>query len=89
MRGAHKYEIIINLIRGLKENIPHKQRSNIPIHVFGITGTLIPILAYLGIDTFDSSTYIQEAKSLRYLEPNTRVNKPILEVEFVLPPLIL
>jgi tRNA-guanine family transglycosylase len=81
LRGAHKYSAIINLILGLKENIPQEKIDGTPIHVFGITGSLIPILAYLGVDSFDSSSYIQEARGLGYIEPLTGRSRPILGME--------
>ncbi len=81
LRGAGKNSAIINLLLGLRENIPEARRNAIPIHVFGITGNLVPILAYLGIDSFDSSTYIQETRSLGYINPKTGHAQPVLEME--------
>lgn len=81
LRGAHKYSAIIEILRGLQENIPESRRNQIPIHVFGVTGNMIPILAYLGIDSFDSSTYVQEARSLNYIDPKTGRTYPVLEME--------
>lgn len=81
LRGGHKYFTIIELLRGLQENIPEELREKIPIHVFGVTGSMIPILSYLGIDTFDSSTYIQETRSLSYISSNTGRPQPVLEME--------
>lgn len=45
--------------------------ESIPIHAFGITGDMIPVLAYLGVDTFDSSSYIKSASVLDYYDPVT------------------
>ncbi|HEU5382287.1 MAG TPA: DUF5591 domain-containing protein, partial [Ktedonobacteraceae bacterium] len=45
--------------------------EKIPIHVFGITGNMIPVLTHLGVDTFDSSSYIKSASSLDYYDPKT------------------
>lgn len=45
--------------------------QKIPIHVFGITGSMIPVLTHLGVDTFDSSSYIKSASSLDYYDPIT------------------
>jgi predicted RNA-binding protein len=41
---------------------------------------LVPFLAYSGIDTFDSSTFIQEARGLKYLQPQTFQRRDILEM---------
>ncbi|AFZ19907.1 tRNA-guanine transglycosylase [Allocoleopsis franciscana] len=81
LRGGHKYSAIVNLIQGLQENIPEERRDKIPIHVFGVTGNIVPLLAYLGVDSFDSSTYIQEARSLSYIDPKTGRTQPVLEME--------
>ncbi len=81
LRGSKKYTSIIEILRGLCGAIPDNMRSRIPIHVFGITGNLVPILAYLGVDSFDSSTYVQEARSLGYIDPNTVRAVPALELD--------
>lgn len=81
LRGAKKYSRIAEILLGLRENIPEDLRDVIPVHVFGITGNLVPILAYLGVDSFDSSTYVQEARGLGYIDPKTRRPRPVLEIE--------
>ncbi len=43
----------------------------IPIHAFGITGDMIPVLTHLGVDTYDSSSYIKSASVLDYYDPTT------------------
>jgi tRNA-guanine family transglycosylase len=81
LRGGHKYSAIANLLLGLRENIPEERRHKIPIHVFGVTGNIVPLLAYLGVDSFDSSTYVQETRSLSYINPVTGRTQPVLEME--------
>ncbi|MFP4411161.1 tRNA-guanine transglycosylase [Coleofasciculus sp.] len=81
LRGGHKYSAIVNLLLGCIESIPKKRRHEIPIHVFGVTGNIVPILAYLGVDSFDSSTYVQETRSLSYIDPRTGRFLPVLEME--------
>ncbi|MFC1996650.1 tRNA-guanine transglycosylase [Chloroflexota bacterium] len=81
LRGAKKNGTIVSLVQGAIEGIPKELKYIVPIHVFGITGNLIPILSYLGVDSFDSSTYAQQARNLRYLAPGTRHSIPILEME--------
>jgi 7-cyano-7-deazaguanine tRNA-ribosyltransferase len=49
----------------------HFDPSRIPVHAFGITGDMIPFLTYLGVDTFDSSSYIKSASNLDYYDPLT------------------
>jgi len=52
---------IIDIIKTCKEVLNEYNMSILPIHVFGISSSLIPILITLGIDTFDSVSYIQSA----------------------------
>lgn len=78
LRGAGKYKAIVELLQGLHQAIPNEAKYKVPIHVFGVTGSLMPILAYLGIDSFDSSTYIQEARGYSYVNPHTRISHSIL-----------
>lgn len=81
LRGAHKYSTIIEILMGLRDRLPEERKNKTPIHVFGVTGSLIPILAYLGIDSFDSSTYVQETRSLNYFDHQTGRSHPVLEME--------
>lgn len=81
LRGSKKYIAILEIVRGAIEGIPPDQRADIPVHVFGITGNMIPLLIYLGVDTFDSSTYAQEARSLNYFHPQTHQKFAVLEMD--------
>jgi tRNA-guanine family transglycosylase len=61
---------ILDVIFGLNAAIRESKifhLDEIPIHVFGITGGLIPILAYTGVDSFDSATYVQSAINLKFI----------------------
>ena len=80
LRGSSKIAQIVEQIQGLQRSIPEEKRATTPIHTFGMTGNLIPILAYLGVDTFDSSAYAQEARALSYMNPQTRRFSPVLEM---------
>lgn len=81
LRGANKNAIIVDLIRGLQQSVPENRKDTTPIHVFGITGSLIPLLTYLGVDSFDSSSYVQEMRSLSYIDSYSMRPKPVLEME--------
>jgi 7-cyano-7-deazaguanine tRNA-ribosyltransferase len=81
LRGSKKYTAIIGILRGLREAIPDDMWQTIPVHVFGMTGNLVPILAYLGVDSFDSSTYVQEARALGYIDPAAGRPCPALELD--------
>lgn len=80
LRGSKKYNTIIEIVAGAIEGIPPGHRETTPVHVFGITGNLVPILTYMGVDTFDSSTYAQAARSLKYLDPETMTSRSVLEM---------
>jgi tRNA-guanine family transglycosylase len=81
LRTIKKYEAMIGIINGARDGIPDGLRHNVPLHVFGVTGTMIPVLAYLGVDTFDSSSYVQHARILEYYHPDKRARLAFLELE--------
>ncbi len=85
LRGAKKVQAIVDMVSNAVAGIPEARRAQMPVHVFGMTGNLVPLLSYLGVDTFDSSTYAQEARSLGYLDPHSRQGRAILEMEGELP----
>ena len=71
---------ILPLIKSVLDAIPDSERASVPVHAFGCSGSLAPILAYLGIDSFDSTSYIQTARSLSYTDPKTLKKSKILEM---------
>lgn len=79
-KGFQENELMVNIIRAAVNAVPEKFKNRVPFHVFGVTGLMVPFLAYLGIDTFDSSTFAQEARSLKYILPNTFERQNILEM---------
>ena len=81
LRGANKISQIVEQIQGLRRSVPEFKLTTTPIHTFGMTGNLIPVLAYLGVDTLDSSSYAQEARSLSYMNPRTRKFEAVLEMD--------
>lgn len=80
LRSLQKTYLIVSLVRAAIQAIPKEFANRVPIHIFGTTGLLVPYLAYLGIDTFDSSTFAQEARTLKYLLPDTFHRRNILEM---------
>lgn len=72
--------VIIEISQTIAKSIPERYRTQIPVHIFGITGLLVPFLSYCGVDTFDSSTFSRQAASLRYIDPESRQNIPVLEM---------
>jgi tRNA-guanine family transglycosylase len=76
-------DLIFAIIRGVRDAISSSsyEPSRIPIHVFGVSSSLIPLLPAVGVDTFDSSTYAQAAANLRYLNPLDRGPSNFLELD--------
>ena len=80
LRGDNDSEVL-SRICGVLDAIPESARDQTPIHAFGVSGNLTPILAYLGVDSFDSTSYIQAARSLAYSHPETGKKLKILELD--------
>lgn len=80
LRGDNDSEVL-SRISGVMDAIPESLRDRIPIHAFGVSGNLTPILAYMGVDSFDSTSYIQAARSLSYSHPETGKKLKILELD--------
>ena len=83
LRGTRKYEQIVELILGAKDGILDEYYAKTPIHVFGVSGNIIPLLVYLGVDSFDSSSYIQTARGLNYWNPGKNRLQPIFEMDSI------
>lgn len=58
-------EKLITTISACKEAMEEYDISHLPLHVLGISSKSIPLLVALGADTFDSTTYFQQARSTR------------------------
>ncbi len=57
---------LINAVSSLKTVLAERNLSHLPIHVLGISGRAMPLLIALGVDTFDSSTYLHSAINGKY-----------------------
>ena len=80
LRGENDSEVL-SRICGVLEAIPESARDRTPIHAFGVSGNLTPILAYLGVDSLDSTSYVQAARSQSYAHPDTQKKLKILELD--------
>ncbi|MFH8039245.1 MAG: tRNA-guanine transglycosylase [Candidatus Aenigmatarchaeota archaeon] len=49
---------ILEIVRACKEVLHEFSLDVLPLHIFGISGTLMPLLILMGADTFDSGTYL-------------------------------
>ncbi len=68
LRKAHRTDEILAFTRAARAAMP----SEMPLHVFGITGLLTPFLLAEGATSFDTSGYVQNARNLQYVDPKTR-----------------
>lgn len=80
LRGKDDSEVM-ELVKGVIQAIPDDRRQTTPIHAFGVSGVLTPLLAYMGVDTFDSSGYIHTSRSLTYSQPHTQKKLRIMEMD--------
>jgi tRNA-guanine family transglycosylase len=81
-RGKNDSEIM-EMLNAVVQAIPEARRDTTPIHAFGVSGALTPLLAYIGVDTFDSSAYIQTSRSLVYSDAETQKKLRIMEMDEV------
>jgi len=59
---------ILAFVRAARRAAPEET----PLHVFGMTGSIIPFLLREGATSFDSAAYLQNARHLQYVDPGTR-----------------
>ncbi len=75
---------VLDIVRGVHDGIRSCEfvdPAKIPVHAFGVSSRMIPFLAAMGVDTFDGSTYVQQAQQLRYvLSPGFSI-EPFLDIE--------
>ena len=74
--------LVANIVKAAKDAIYEHNNgfySNKPIHAFGMSGDIVPTLAFLGVDTFDSNSFVQHGKNLRYLSAHSRKFSAIRE----------
>jgi predicted RNA-binding protein len=62
---------VLDVVQGVVEGVRNERwpgRENVvPIHAFGVSGPIMPAIAALGVDSFDSATYVQCAMNLKYM----------------------
>ncbi len=64
-----KIEMLVDIVQGATMAIPPNRRDEFALHVFGIGGQLAPLIAALGVDSYDSSTYVQAAQHQDFINP--------------------
>ena len=77
LRTGNQADKIVLIVKAVMDTLHGKEIPStfdpayIPVHAFGITGDMIPALTHLGVDTFDSSSYVKSASVLDYYNPVT------------------
>jgi 7-cyano-7-deazaguanine tRNA-ribosyltransferase len=62
------YSLLVDIIIAVRRELPHQ-----PIHVYGLAGPVIAeLLAFLGVDTMDSSSFVISAANKCYAVPGFR-----------------
>lgn len=67
-RKGGRFDEVIEFTKAARRSMPEQMR----LHVFGVTGIMVPYLMAAGASSFDSSRYVQEARTLSYLNPQTK-----------------
>lgn len=67
---------ILAFVRAARRAAPEE----LPLHVFGMTGGIIPFLLAEGATSFDSASYIQSARHLQYVDPTSRRLRELREL---------
>lgn len=73
-------ETLVDIIQGAKDAIPEDREDDLGLHVFGISGKFTSLLALLGADSFDSSSYIRAAQFKKFIDRELDSIDPELEV---------
>lgn len=57
---------LVTAVQDCQEVLADHGYDDLPLHVLGISGSSIPLLAALGVDSFDSSSYLHAAINGKY-----------------------
>lgn len=74
--------LVVSIVKGVKDAINNHRNgfySDKPVHAFGMSGDIVPTLAFLGVDTFDSNSFVQGGKNLNYILPYSREYSAVRE----------
>lgn len=64
-------DTLVDIVQAATEAIPEERRDNLALHMFGVGGRPGPLIAVLGVDSYDSSTYTQAANHKKFVHPDT------------------
>lgn len=57
---------LIEAVTAVRDVLTERNLDHLPLHVLGISGRAIPLLVALGVDSFDSSSYLHAAINGQY-----------------------
>ncbi len=57
---------LIEAVTAAKKELADRDLGDLPLHVFGISGRVLPLLVALGVDSFDSASYLHAAINGKY-----------------------
>jgi tRNA-guanine family transglycosylase len=57
---------LIRAVTDCKQILAERGLNHLPLHLFGVGSSSVPLLASLGVDSFDSSTYLHTAANGHY-----------------------
>ncbi|WP_222913484.1 tRNA-guanine transglycosylase [Natrinema sp. SYSU A 869] len=63
-------DVLVDIVQGAKDAIPTSRADEVGVHVFGVGGKQVSLLALLGVDSFDCSSHMQTAQYRKYLLPD-------------------
>lgn len=59
-------DVLVEAVSDCKREMQQRGYDNLPLHVFGISGSTMPLLVAVGADTFDSASYLHQAINGKY-----------------------
>ncbi len=74
-------ELLIDIVQGASMAIPKARRDELGLHVFGISGELFALLSLLGVDSFDSSSFVQSAQYQKIIHPETWRRQDVMDLD--------
>lgn len=63
-------DVLVDIVQGATDAIPEPRADEVALHVFGVGGKQVSLLALLGVDSFDCSTHMKTAQYRKYLLPD-------------------
>lgn len=74
-------QMLVTAVQDCQQVLEDHGYDDLPFHVLGISGSSIPLLAALGVDSFDSASYLHAAINGKYYTSISN-STPLDEVDF-------